>query len=238
MEIIRPARPFDPNKMDEAAFMALGFTRAQARAIINYRTSLGGFHSAGQFARCYAVSDEAFATLEPFIIIDDFGIADHPPGEPTDGVAGESLTEAVSARFPVEINSADSAALRAVSGIGEVLVVRILNYRTRLGGFASAAQLAEIEGMTEANYERIRGQITVDSCKISKIDINFAPHKELAHRLEAHPYVDTRAVRKILSARQLKGGWSNTGELTEDKIWDERTAVKMAPYIMFLPLNE
>ncbi|MCD8172018.1 MAG: helix-hairpin-helix domain-containing protein [Alistipes sp.] len=241
--VIRPpSGPFDPNLMDEAGFVALGFTPAQARTIINYRTSLGGFVSAGQFSRCYAVSEEAYAVLEPYIL---FGVAgsgepytEKPAGELVPEAAPEAVPETVPVRIPVEINRADSAALRSVRGIGEVLVVRILEYRNRLGGFASVTQLAEIQGMTEDNYERIAAQITVDSCIISKIDINFAAHKELARRLEEHPYVDVGTARKILSARQLKGGWRNPGELIEDKIWDERTAVRMAPYIVFRPLND
>ncbi|MCD7970744.1 MAG: helix-hairpin-helix domain-containing protein [Alistipes sp.] len=140
---------------------------------------------------------------------------------------------------PVELNTADSTALRSVHGIGEVLVERIMEYRRRLGGFHSAEQLAEVRGMTPANYERICEQITVDSCVISKIDINFAPHKELVEALSDHPYAHGQMVRKLLSERQLEGGWSTTRELVDDKIMTESEARKLAPYLLFRqPENE
>ncbi|MCD8072207.1 MAG: helix-hairpin-helix domain-containing protein, partial [Alistipes sp.] len=221
--------PFDPNELDAGGFQALGFSAAQARTIVNYRNSVGGFTSAEHLGRCYAVSPEALSALEPFML---FG------GDSTPDDSGEAPSGTEDAPvLPVEINGADSAALRAVSGIGEVLVVRIMEHRERLGGFHSPGQLAEIRGVTAANYERIIEQIRVDSCKISKIDVNFAPHKDLVARLENHPYATGRMIRKLLSVRQLKGGWSNIQELVEDKILTQEEARKLAPYLHFKPLQ-
>ncbi|MCC8035551.1 MAG: helix-hairpin-helix domain-containing protein [Rikenellaceae bacterium] len=221
--------PFDPNELDAEGFMALGFTAAQAGTILSYRTSVGGFTTAEQFGRCYAVTAEALANLEPYMVFKSGTAPAH------DGSDGSGTVDAPV--LAVEINSADSAALRSVSGIGEVLVVRIMEYRSRLGGFHSLEQLAEVRGMTAANYERIIEQITVDSCIISKIDINFAAHKDLVALLEKHPYTHARMTRKLLSVRQLKGGWSNTQELVEDKILTQDEARKLAPYLLFKPLQ-
>ncbi len=261
---VRTDRPFDPNTLDAAGFEALGFSPSQARTIVNYRTAIGRFASVEQFGRCYAVSDEAFAALAPYMFLPQNGqtgtslqpnLRDDPypenglrtdlesPGEriaPVDAAPPDTPygTENAPLR-PVELNTADSAALRSVHGIGEVLVVRIMEYRHRLGGFYTAEQLAEVRGMTPANYERICEQITVDSCVISKIDINFAPHKELVEALSDHPYAHGQMVRKLLSERQLKGGWSTTRELVDDKIMTESEARKLAPYLLFRqPENE
>ena len=130
---------------------------------------------------------------------------------------------------PVELNTADSAALRSVSGIGAKTVGAILDYRRRLGGFCRAEQLAEVRGVTESNYERILKQISVDSCRISKIDINFATPKALAE----HPYIAPRTLRKILKRRQLKGGWSTLEEMIEDGILTREEADRLHPYLRF-----
>ncbi|MDE5622742.1 MAG: helix-hairpin-helix domain-containing protein, partial [Alistipes sp.] len=122
-----------------------------------------------------------------------------------------------------------SATLRRVVGIGEKTVGAILAYRERLGGFLRAEQLAEVPGVTESNYEKILQQIRCDSCEIRKIDINFARPNELAR----HPYMAPRTLRRLLKARELKGGWSTAEELVEEHIMTRGEAERLAPYLRF-----
>ncbi len=114
-------------------------------------------------------------------------------------------------------------------GIGEKSVVEIMRYRELLGGFRSVEQLAELKCVTESNFERILPQISCDSCKISKIDINFADPKELMR----HPYVSAKALRRIVKQRKLKGGWSGIEEMVEDDIFTKDEAERLAPYLRF-----
>lgn len=205
---------FDPNVLDADGFVELGFSQAQAKAIIRYRTSLRGFRTAEDFGRSYVVSPEMFEKLQPYIVI-------------------APKTVARPERELVELNSADSTRLRSVSGIGEVLVVRIMEYRERLGGYVRMEQLAEIPGVTQENYERIRQQIFVDSCKIQKIDINFAPHQSVVDALGNHPYITSRGLRKLLKTRQLKGGWRTIGDMEDENIVTPEQAARLAPYLIF-----
>lgn len=105
-----------------------------------------------------------------------------------------------------------------------------MRYRELLGGFYSVKQLAELDVVTESNYERILTQICCDSCKISKIDINFADPKELI----CHPYVSAKALRRIVKQRQLKGGWSGIEEMIDDDIFGREEAERLAPYLRFV----
>ncbi len=204
-------RPFSLDTITAAGFRELGFSMRQAEVIINYREMKGGLRSAEEFAECYVVSDEMFARLEPHLIFP------------------EQAAKSSSATAPVNLNTADSTTLRSVSGIGEKTVVSIMEYRERLGGFVRMEQLAEVHGMTEQNYERICRQIFVDSCDIQKIDVNFASAKTLGR----HPYINAEQLRKLLKLRQLKGGWNNTGQLVEDKIFTTQEVEKLAPYLLF-----
>ncbi|MCL2561216.1 MAG: helix-hairpin-helix domain-containing protein [Rikenellaceae bacterium] len=206
---------FDPNTLDAGGFEALGFSQAQAAAIVRYRTSIGGFRTPDDFERSYVVSEQMFERLRPHIKISRPELRKIP--EPT----------------LIELNTADSARLRTVSGIGEVLVVRVLSYRERLGGFMCAEQLREIQGMTPENFERIRQQIFVDSSAVRKININFAPHAELAEVLGRHPYISAEELRKLLSSRQLKGGWKTIEDMVVENIITQRQAERLAPYLMF-----
>ena len=133
---------------------------------------------------------------------------------------------------PVELNTADSASLCGINGIGPRTAHAIVEYRRRLGGFHRVEQLAEVRGVLESNYEKIIEQISCDSFRIRKIDINFAP----SERLREHPYLPPRILRKLLSKRQQrksKGGWSTAEELVDDKILTVEEAERLRPYLLF-----
>ena len=202
-------RPFRIDTVSVRYLRAIGaLSKRQAEAFVRWR-DLSGIYDMEELRDCYVVSDSVAAALEPYVIF--------PERKPRP------------AEQPVELNTADSATLRSVSGIGPRTVVSILNYRERLGGFLRAEQLAEVPGVTERNYEKILKQIYCDSCKIRKIDINFASPKVLGK----HPYIAPQALRKLLKARQLKGGWSTAEELVEENIMTRKEAARLAPYLQF-----
>ena len=202
-------RPFRIDTVSVRYLRAIGaLSKRQAEAFVRWR-DLSGIYDMEELRDCYVVSDSVAAALEPYVIFPER--KPHPIEE------------------PVELNTADSAALRSVSGIGPKTVGAILTYRERLGGFLRAEQLAEVPGVTERNYEKILKQIYCDSCKIRKIDINFASPKVLGK----HPYIAPQALRKLLKARQLKGGWSTAGELVEQNILTREEAARLAPYLQF-----
>jgi competence protein ComEA len=64
---------------------------------------------------------------------------------------------------PVNINSADKAALMAVKGVGEVRAEAIINYREKNGPFKSVDQLIEVEGIGKATVDANREILTVGS---------------------------------------------------------------------------
>ncbi len=204
-----PPQPFRIDTVSVRYLRAIGaLSKRQAEAFVRWR-DLSGIYDMEELRDCYVVSDSVAAALEPYVIF--------PERKPRP-------TEQ-----PVELNTADSATLRSVNGIGPRTVVSILNYRERLGGFLRTEQLAEVPGVTERNYEKILKQIYCDSCKIRKIDINFASPKVLGK----HPYIAPQALRKLLKARQLKGGWSTAEELVEENIMTRKEAARLAPYLQF-----
>lgn len=208
-----PLVPFRIDTMTARFLRAIGFTKRQAEAIADYNTLVGGFRDEEELCDYPIIGDSAGRRLAAYAIFPERRRPLHDP---------------------VELNTADSAALRAVSGIGEKTVGAILDYRRRLGGFCRVEQLAEVRGVTERNYERIVKQISVDSCKISKIDINFATPKAMAE----HPYIAPRTLRKILKQRQLKGGWSTLEELIEGEILTREEAARLRPYLRFGGTND
>jgi DNA uptake protein ComE-like DNA-binding protein len=128
----------------------------------------------------------------------------------------------------IELNSADSARLTTVRGIGPVIARNIADYRRRLGGFAAKEQLREVRGITDENFESIGAQFFIDTAVIQKIDINFAS----ANSLRGHPCFTESMVERIVRAR-TKGGWSTLKELMDRDILLPHEAEKVAPYVVF-----
>ena len=203
-------RPFEKFSIDTVGvdyLRCIGFSTRQAEALIEYRNRGKGIFSMNELRDCYVVSEEMADSLAHYIILS--------VRDPHEGL--------------VEINSADSATLRKVRGIGEKTVVAVLEYRKLLGGFVKKEQIAELKCVTEENFLRISEQIYCDSCKISKIDINFAPASDFEH----HPYMSRKAAKLILETRESKGGWNSIEEMQSDDIFTEEQARAIAPYLLF-----
>lgn len=207
--------PFRIDTATAAYLRTIGFSARQAELVIRYGDMIGGYRSIEEFEECYAVDSAMAARLKPYIIF--------PPRDTA------SIVKAATIEFPLEINSADSAALIQVRGIGPKSIVHILRYRELLGGYYSVEQISELKTVTPENFQQISQQIWCDSSKIKKIYINFARPKEL----ELHPYISDRALTGIFNHRELKGGWSTIEEMIESDILSHDEAQRIAPYLDF-----
>lgn len=62
----------------------------------------------------------------------------------------------------IKLNSADKKLLLQVSGIGEKLAGRIIDYRDKHAGFRDIDELLEIEGITEPKLAKIREYLAAE----------------------------------------------------------------------------
>jgi len=129
----------------------------------------------------------------------------------------------------IELNSADSALLESLPGIGPVLSVRTIKYRELLGGFSTISQMREVYGLSEETYTLIKGMIRADTLKIRKIKVNQADYGQLIR----HPYLERYEVSAILRYRELSGNITKLGDLTGNKLLDAEKAAKLGPYLDF-----
>lgn len=206
--VVHPLSP-QPFRIDTVSARYLRATgllsEGRARVFINWRNS-HPIENMDEVRKCYVIGDSLARVLEPYLLF---------PEKPHPGL--------------LEINGADSATLLTINGIGAKTAGAIVRYREQLGGFVRVEQLAEVEGMTERNYEKILQQIYCDSCKIRKIRINFATSLVLAR----HPYMPQRALRRLNKLKELKGGWSTAEAFYEENILKPDEARRMAPYLSF-----
>ena len=62
----------------------------------------------------------------------------------------------------ININTALSADLRELPGIGEVMAERIIEYRESHGRFTKTEDLKKVKGIGEKKFEEIQGYITTE----------------------------------------------------------------------------
>ena len=125
----------------------------------------------------------------------------------------------------IEINGADTTLLMKIPGIGSYYASRIVRYRERLGGFASARQLEEIEGLPESAIAFIK----IDAQQIRKMNLN----KLTLNQLKKHPYLNFYQAKEICDYRRLKGPLHSIEDLKLLKDFPPDEIDRLKPYICF-----
>ena len=147
--------PFDPNTADSTQFLRLGLRPWQVRNIYKYRAAGGRYRKPTDFARLYGLTLKQYKRLEPYIRIEKEVMAADVYGNIREEYPRPHYDYPVKLRKGehININTADTAQLMTVPGIGSYYARQIVRKRARLGGFASPKQLLEIEGFPETALE-------------------------------------------------------------------------------------
>ncbi|MDR0394542.1 MAG: helix-hairpin-helix domain-containing protein [Tannerella sp.] len=129
----------------------------------------------------------------------------------------------------VELNTADTAILKKVPGIGSAFARRIINYRNILGGYYSVMQLSEVYGIDEEKYNALASWFSVDPSLVSRLDVNNLSQDSLRR----HPYINYGQAKIIVQLRRQKGklaGWENLLLLNE---FTESDKIRLQHYLSF-----
>lgn len=145
---------FNPNVVSVNDLRRLGFSLKQAESIDNYRKKGGKFRRKEDFAKSYVVTDSVYRRLEKYI---DIPLLD--------------------------INRADSVEFDALPGIGGYFAAKMVEYRSRLGGYSCKEQLMEIYHLDNEKYSRFCDLITVGESR------PFRLWTMPADSLKLHPYI-------------------------------------------------
>ena len=130
-------------------------------------------------------------------------------------------------KFPLELNSADSADLIALPGIGPWFAGRIIRYRELLGGFVNPVQLLEVYGMDTTRYNGIISIVTADSTRIQRIDLNNSTFQEVI----SHPYINREETYAIFRYRDFVDSILDPENILRDQIIDRERFIRMVPYL-------
>lgn len=229
--------PFDPNSIERAEWMALGFTDRQVDGIERYLNKGGRFRVKRDLARMYSIRPGQYERLEPYILLPDSLVPkarrDRYPTDRKEWPSNQPRTEFPrTERSPfrkVEVNTADSLQLVALPGIGSSFAKGILKYRDGLGGFHSLEQLDEVYVLKDKPdaLARVKELLVVDTLAIRRIPINTCTVEELA----AHPYVRWKLAKPLIAYRQQHGPFKSPEDIMGCVLIDEALFRKLAPYL-------
>ena len=202
---------FNPNGLSVEQWKKLGLSQKQINGIKNYENKGGHFYTKADVQKMYTLTLADYTRMELYI--------DLPQGE----------LKAIKKVVIVELNTADSAKLTELRGIGPSFASRIIRYRTQLGGFYNKDQLMEIYGIDSTKYKELAGQVTVNSKKINKIVINNA----LVDDLRRFPYLNFKQMNAIVEYRKQHGNYKSIGDLHDIALLNDGILRKIAPYLNF-----
>ena len=129
----------------------------------------------------------------------------------------------------IELNTADSAKLTELKGIGPSFARRIINYRNRLGGFTNKEQLKEVFGMDDERYNGLASQVSANALQIRKINVNTVDFEGLSH----FPYLSFKQMNAIIQFREQHGEYASLDDMRNIAILNDEILRKIEPYIVF-----
>ncbi|MEJ6982166.1 helix-hairpin-helix domain-containing protein [Pedobacter sp. P351] len=213
---------FNPNNLSASDWKRLGLSDKQIKVIKNYESKGGKFYRKEDLKKIYSIKAGDYGRLEPFIDIPQRNSSFRNTFKPA---GNKSSTP----RAVIDLNSADSAQLESINGIGPAFASRIIKYRNRLGGFCKKEQLKEVYGLDTVLYQKLQSLVTLNPASIKQIPVNLATFEDL----KRHPYLSYKQMNAIIEYKKQHGDYKDINDLKQVAILNESVLNKIAPYLSF-----
>jgi DNA uptake protein ComE-like DNA-binding protein len=235
---------FDPNTVDSLSLIGFGLAPKQVQTFLRYRRAGAVFRAPESIAKVYGLSAEDVSRLQPYVrIAPEYAERSKPVYYERETVRQKSVANG-SARgngaeqkrnYPekfdrltkVDPNTADTALLQRIPGVGTWISRNIVEQRKRLGGFHAVEQLLEVKYFSPELLEWF--EVDTLTAKIEKISINTASFQ----RLNSHPYIAYEQARDLLRYIRLYGRISDIDALRRTGIFTENELARLQPYLQF-----
>ena len=230
-------RPFDPNTASEQQLQSLGLSQRHVRNIMKYRSRGGRFRKKEDFARLYGLTLKQYRQLEPYITIQPEVMAADvikgrqdtlnnrmTPNIPNTPITPKNPSSKLRYGETVDINTADTALLKRIPGIGSYYAMRIVELRQRRQMFSSPQELLTIRDFPETALVYMTA-----SQNFPEIYVNLWSQKQLA----AHPLLNYAQAREIITLRRTAGTITAASDLAALPSLDARTMERITPFLRF-----
>ena len=219
---------FDPNTLTTEGWQKLGLRDKTIHTIQNYLGKGGHFKKPEDLQRVYGLFPDEYERIAPYVKIEPGNETNNDKEFPAKTVMEDRPVKTYAPRYAViDINTADTTAFIALPGIGSKLAARIINFRDKLGGFCSVAQVGETFALPDSTFQKIKQYLKLENVVIRKININTATLDEL----KAHPYIRWNLANPIIAYRNEHGPFSKIEDLKKIMAVTDDIYNKIAPYL-------
>lgn len=249
---------FDPNDFDKKQWMNIGFTEKQASTILKYKEVVGGaFTSKAQFQKCYAVSEEKYNALAPYLLLPEKEVEsnNHGSNYTKRGSVNHARKELT---IPGKFNpDTYSSAQWENIGFSARQAAAIVKYRQYLGGsFLSKEKFRDCFIISEENYRKLAPYLLLPETSPAnpgqkEFDVNhikqakqavqlkpFDPNILDAEEWKALGFSEKQAaVIMNYKNKILKGSFKTADDLKNCFVVSEDQFKRLAPYLILNPEN-
>ncbi len=220
---------FDPNTLSTEGWEKLGLRDKTIHTIQNYLSKGGHFKRPEDLQKVYGLFPNEYERIAPYIKI-ELAVETNTYKNLTDKTPIENQsTKTYTPRYAViEINNADTSAFISLPGIGSKLAARIVNFRDKLGGFYSIAQVGETFGLPDSTFQKIKQYLKLENISTRKININTATIDEL----KVHPYIRYSLANPIVAYRNEHGPFTKIEDIKKVMAVTDDAYNKIVPYLI------
>ncbi|OCA73132.1 hypothetical protein BBI00_01710 [Chryseobacterium arthrosphaerae] len=236
---------FDPNTLNHEQWQKLGFSEKQVSTILKYKDIVGGkFVSKEQLKKCYAISEEKFAILAPFILLPEN--TGNNPARAFKSFEKRSIS--VTGKFNPDLYSEQDW---VKMGFSEKQAEAILKYKKYLGGsFVSKEKFKECFIISSEHYSKLepylllpvntpaefRNSIRNTSFKEKIRYTYFDPNLLDTEGWKALGFSEKQAVTIVnYRDRNLKGSFKSPEDLQKCFVISTEKFQELKPYIKINP---
>ena len=223
---------FDPNTVDSMTLVGFGLKDWKVRNFLHYRAAGKVFRSAEEMGKTHGWTEEDVEKVRGYVRVGkEYEKKDVKKWETREKMEErEDRQTYTSNKFrsltKVDVNTADTALLRRVPGIGGKISEAIVAYRKKLGGFYSVEQLRELKIVSPELLEWFEVSSSPD---IQRLNINKASFQAL----NSHPYISYEQTKALLQYIRLYGKVKDEKALIETGIFTEEEVERLQPYLTF-----
>ena len=235
---------FDPNTVDSLSLIGFGLAPKQVQTFLRYRRAGAVFRAPESIAKVYGLTAEDVSRLQPYVrIAPEYAERSKPVYYERETVLQKTASDGSAKgngaeqkrNYPekfdrltkVDPNTADTALLQRIPGVGTWISRNIVEQRKRLGGFHAVEQLLEVKYFSPELLEWF--EVDTLTAKIEKISINTASFQ----RLNSHPYIAYEQARDLLRYIRLYGRIADIDALRRTGIFAEDELARLQPYLQF-----
>lgn len=187
---------FDPNTIDSSKALQLGIAPKQVHTLLNYRRKGGRFYRKEQLANIYGLSPLLAEKLIPFVRISASN------KRTVYNKYRESTKEGINNTWSIDINNATEMEWIQKTSLSKPTIERILRYKNYLGNFEKVQQIKKVYGLSEADYEILRGHIFIGKTKPVKLVANTMNFKNW----QSLSLFTDKEISLIMKTRKGNGG--------------------------------